>query len=195
MQTLKIIVLLLSAVSLSFAQETETLFNRPASTSFYGAPVVTYGVVNGSSALFVGGKGLWVINHAFGIGAGGYGLVNDVDALNRTEASENLMRMGYLGLVLECSIDPASLFHLTLEALIGGGDLHRGTGKGNEFEEKGDGFFVIEPAANVDLNVADNVRVGIGASYRFVGGLESTISTNRELSGLNGSFSVKIGCF
>jgi len=105
------------------------------------------------------------------------------------------MTMGYGGLIVGCSMDPDRLVHITLDALMGGGSIRLDKENGSEVEGVSDTFFVIEPGATLDLNLTDFARLGVGISYRFVGGLESNLSTDSNVSGLNGPFTVKLGAF
>jgi len=55
-------------------QEAETLFAGEVVHGGFGGPVLKASTVNGSPALFVGGRGGWIINHSFILGGGGDGL-------------------------------------------------------------------------------------------------------------------------
>jgi hypothetical protein len=45
------------------------------------------------------------------------------------------------------------------------------------------------------INVATNVRIGIGASYRFVAGVSSHDLRNSDVSGLSAILTLKFGKF
>ena len=76
------------------AQTTETLFSDDVTHGGFGGPVVKIGEVAGSTGVWFGGRGGWIINldhdHAISLGGAGYGLVtnhstpidNDLFALN-----------------------------------------------------------------------------------------------------------------
>ena len=55
--------------------------------------------------------------------------------------------------------------------------------------------FVVEPAANIMLNVTPIFRLGIGASYRAVESLSLPELTNDDLSGFSGNIQFKFGMF
>jgi len=40
----------------------------------------------------------------------------------------------------------------------------------------------LEPGATLDLNVTPWLRFSVGASYRFISGVDSPVSTNADLS-------------
>ena len=56
-------------------------------------------------------------------------------------------------------------------------------------------FFVVEPGANLDINVTSWMRTSLGASFRVVSGLHSDATTNRDLSGPSGMISFRFGSF
>lgn len=62
------------------AQEHETLFDAPVEHGGFGALVTKVTPIRGELGIMVGGYGGWLINHRFMIGAGGYGLSNNVRA-------------------------------------------------------------------------------------------------------------------
>ncbi len=56
-------------------------------------------------------------------------------------------------------------------------------------------FFVVEPGANIDINITNWMRTSLGASFRVVSGLHSDASTNRDLSGPSAMVSFRFGSF
>ncbi len=58
-----------------------------------------------------------------------------------------------------------------------------------------DGFFVVEPAVNLDFNMTHSFRLSLGGSYRWVKGVNSTASTNKELTGPSAMITFRFGSF
>lgn len=56
-------------------------------------------------------------------------------------------------------------------------------------------FFVVEPGANVDINITSWMRTSLGASFRVVSGLHSDAATSRDLSGPSANLSFRFGSF
>jgi hypothetical protein len=182
----------------AFAQE-ETLINGPIENGGFGGPVLKVGSLNGETALLVGGRGGWIINHSFIVGGGGYGLVNDVKAKVPGPYGERFLNFGYGGLELEYVADAQRLIHYSFQALIGAGgvswrdqNLH-----GSMFDSpnNSDTFFIVEPTVNVTLNVTKYFRISGGVSYRFISGVESEASSNPDLSGPSGVLTFRFGKF
>ena len=56
-------------------------------------------------------------------------------------------------------------------------------------------FFVLELSADANLNVTRFFRIAAGASYRYVSGLKSVITTTIDLSELSAILTFKFGKF
>ena len=68
-------VLLLFLSQSSRAQEETLMGSGEIASGGFGAPVVKFTEITGDPAVLVGGRGGWIVNHTFVLGAGGYGLV------------------------------------------------------------------------------------------------------------------------
>jgi hypothetical protein len=198
MKTLSGIALVLTlsvpALAGSALAQDETLIGGDIESGGYGALVVRYGEVKGTDGVFVGGQGGWIINHSLVLGAGGYGLANDIGV---GDCDCLALGVGYGGLLVEYIIAPRKLVHLSVQAIIGGGGV---TYYDRRFEcdysvYDGDAFFVLEPAASLMLNLHRFVRVGIGGAYRYVDGVRYDDLTDSDLSGFSAQFTAKFGSF
>ncbi len=195
---MKKLVIVLLAVLFSYpamAQE-ETLIKGDVESGGYGAPIFKVGKINGSTGVFVGGQGGWIINHSFVLGAKGYGLVNNVDI----EGSENQkLEFGCGGVLLEYIFSSNKLLHLGINTMIGaGGVRYAEKDYSYDYEEvdyNSSSFFVLEPGINVVLNISSYFRIGAGATYRYVNGVEYENLTNADLSGFSGEIIFKFGSF
>ncbi len=58
-----------------------------------------------------------------------------------------------------------------------------------------DAFFVVEPGVNLDFNMTRNFRLSLGGSYRWVNGVKSAASTNKELTGPSAMITFRFGSF
>jgi hypothetical protein len=178
-----------------FAQE-QTLIGEDIESGGFGGPVVRVTSINGESAVLVGGRGGWIINHSFVLGGAGYGLVTNVNAKN-ADSVHQFIEMGYGGLDLEYIASSNNLFHFSLELLIGGGGIgfKVGNDDGLNTYRTMKGFFVVEPSIHANLNVTHFFRIAGGVSYRYVSGLISPVSTNADLSGFSAGLTLKFGKF
>lgn len=201
--TLTVVSILLLAVysEKSTAQEAQTLISGSVSHGGFGGPEIKFGSVAGSSSVWVGGRGGWIINidpqHAISIGGGGYGLVSDHRSNLATLDGEDLYALsGYGGFILEYTNRSYRLTHFTLSALLGGGAVLLRDSSYEPFEEDNNNpFFVFEPVLNVELNVASFFRIAAGAGYRFTSGISDFGFSDSDFSGFTGTITFKFGGF
>jgi hypothetical protein len=179
----------------AFGQD-ETLIGTEFHSGGYGGPEVRIGPMLGTTGVFVGGRGGWVINHAFMIGGGGYGLVNDVRVKDITmDGQPAYLGFGYGGLFLEYIGNSEKLIHCTVGMLIGGGGVDYRDSLYSYRDQDWDAVFVLEPCLGVEMNVTSFFRLGLGASYRYVSGVKTFGLTNKELSDVTGTITLKFGTF
>lgn len=198
----RIILLLFLLSACSYAQR-ETVFEGEMENGGFGGPVVKFTQVKGNFGVLVGGYGGWLINHQFLIGGGGFGLANDIRA--NTEVIEILgfadrpkLDFGYGGLILEYYLDPMKLMHWSVSLLVGGGGVSYREGDFMEHswrDNTPDAFFVLEPAVSGELNVAKFFKIGIGAGYRFVTGVNMIGVKNSDLGNFSVNMAFKFGKF
>jgi len=173
---------ILATSSVAAAQD-ETLVSGGLESGGFGAPVVKFSDVGGDFAVFVGGRGGWIINHTFVLGAGGYGLASNIGESPFVREVE----FGYGGLELEYINRSDKIFHFSIYTLIGGGGV-------TSLFDVADGVFVLEPVVNLMVNVTKWFRVGAGGGYRFVSGADQDLS-NGDLSAFVGVLTFKFGGF
>ena len=190
-----VFLLVLVFTSPVLAQEA-TLINGEIESGGFGGPVLKVTNINGESAVMVGGRGGWIINHSFVLGGGGYGLVTDVKA-KTTDLLHQYIEMGYGGLDIEYIASSNDLLHLSIGLLVGGGGIGYKMDNNDLLMEtyKKNSFFVLEPSVYANLNVTHFFRVAAGVSYRSVSGLSSVVSTNADLSGPSANLVLKFGAF
>lgn len=171
----------------------QTLLGGGVSHGGFGAMHLRAGEVMGERSLFMGGEVAWVPNHRLMLGVGVAALVSDnvrVDSAPGAEVGSAPLRMGYAGVLVGYRITPEALIHPTTSLLIGAGGLSADLGGAED-----DAFFVAEPAVGLELNVAPFLRLGVGASYRWVAGVDLGELRDRDVSGLTGEFSLRLGRF
>ncbi len=175
------------------AQRTETLVGGRHRNGGFGGPVMKVGTLLDDPVLFLGGRGAWVAGGAFALGGGGYGLVNDnLPAPVTIGGRPTRLEMGYGGLEMEYLHDSWRLAHLSLHTLLGGGAVrYRDRDRFETLAD--DGFLVMEPGANVNLNVTEFLRLSAGVAYRWTWGVELPGLRDEELSGATGTFTIRFG--
>lgn len=176
------------------AQE-ETLINGGFHSGGYGGPVWKMGWINGHLGLFSGGRGGWIINHTFVIGGGGYSQVLDVET-DQVSVNEKplYLNMSYGGFEMEYIHKSDKLIHWTIDMMVGSGHVKLKEHNPNEAIET-DNFFMVEPSFNVDVNVSQWFRIGLGLSYRFALGVDLPGMGSLDISGPSGLVIFKFGSF
>jgi hypothetical protein len=183
-----IFIFLILVFTAGASSQEQTLVGDKIESGGFGGMVFKATNINGQSAMFVGGRGGWIINHSFAFGGGGYGLVTNVN-INSHDASQGTtnLEMSYGGMDFEYILSSNDLIHFSAGLLLGSGNIS------DKYEH--DPFFVLEPSMQGNLNVTHFFRIAAGASYRYVSSVKSVIVTNADLSGLSAIFELEFGTF
>jgi hypothetical protein len=168
----------------------------------YGAFTAGYSVIQERHAYEFGFRGMWVINHSIAMGFGGTGFANQA-MYNPVSGSDNFLTGGYGGFIIEPIVAPMYPVHLAFPILIGGGGISYVETNWEEFDNfvmATDFFMIIQPGAELELNVTRFFRIGLGATYRFPTDFNATTTETPELSpqdlkGFSYSLSFKFGRF
>jgi hypothetical protein len=202
MRYLAVIFMLFALAANVAAQGEQTIFNGEVKSGGFGGPVVKFTSINDQSAVMVGGRGGWVINHSFVIGGGGYGEVTKINAPAGVMSEERPLdlKLGYGGLDLEYIVHPNSLAHFSAYTFIGCGtaryvDDAGAVTESDENASESDLVFVLEPALNAELNVTSWFHLSAGVSYRLVNGVDLEGLKNSDLSGMAATLTLKFGTF
>ena len=195
-------VIILFAFAADVAAQEQTLIKSDFEKGGFGGPVVKFTSINNQSAIMLGGRGGWIINHSLVLGGGIYGVVNDVDAPEGILPLEGPLdsEFGYLGFEVEYIVHPKSLLHLNIYSLIGGGatnfvkDVGSVT-KSNEQVGESHFMFVLEPAVNAELNVTTWFHLNVGVSYRVTSGVNQEGLNDGDFSNMAASLTFKFGRF
>ncbi len=140
-----------------------------------------------------GGRGAWIINHMLTVGGGGYALTNDIEVTDDFMDSDPKLLFEYGGFELGLILASDKMMHFSVNSLIGTGRI--GYRSGDRDESVNEKFFIVEPSANLILNMVKWFRIGLGASYRYVNGVEDFTIKDAELSGLAAVITFKFGSF
>ncbi len=156
----------------------KTLFGNSTSHGGYGAFSIRYNELSEMDGVVLGGRGGWVIGHSFTLGLAGYGFFTESKKSKIIPNDyEYNIGGGYGGLLLEPVIGYRFPIHLSFPILIGAGGIaysrdyvDNGWEEWDEtydYTEDSDAFFIIEPGAELELNLVKFMRVCFGAYYRY----------------------------
>jgi hypothetical protein len=179
------------------SEEPEVLLPRGARHGGWGGPAVTVTTVRDRGAVFLGARGGWLIDGRFTLGGAGFGMVNRIPAPDAAEPAgrELELEMGYGGAWLEYTFAPLRLLHVSFGVLVGGGGLTLVVPDGGSYDGDGDAFFALEPAVTAELNLATFMRLDLGASYRWISGIDTPGLSGTDLSAPAAIAVLKFGKF
>ena len=198
----QLFILMLFVLAFSAKGQEQTLFKGDIERGGFGAPVVKFTAINQQSALMLGGRGGWIINHSLALGGGGYAVVNEVNAPQGALPLEGPLdiEFSYGGFELEYVIHPNSLWHYSLYTLLGGGAANYVKDEGpvaesNEQAGETDFMWVLEPAVCAELNVTKWFHLNGGVSYRIVSGVGQEKLKEGDFNGFTATLTFKFGNF
>jgi hypothetical protein len=179
-----------------------TLTGPEHSSGGYGAFTTGYSVIADRNAYEFGFRGMWVINHSIAMGFGGTGFANQA-VYNSATGTDNFLTGGYGGFIVEPIVAPMFPVHLSFPILIGGGGISFIETDWNNYDNfvaATDFFMIIQPGAEIELNVTRFFRIGLGAAYRFPTDFNATSTETPQLSpqdlkGFSYTLSFKFGRF
>lgn len=180
-----------------FSQQQTLLGEEEMSYGGYGGPSVKIKNIKSDAGVLLGGKGAWVINHKFGIGLGGYGVVTKLKTDYEINDKRRVTEFGYGGVLLEYTCNSFELVHLKFGVLTGGGALS--VNDGNFFDDsdydENEAFFALEPEINVEVNITTFARISAGISYLYISNLDRFGFTENDFDGFSGNITVTFGQF
>ncbi len=174
------------------AQEEETLFKKGENGSNLGFVFATglnvSPMVESTGAIFHMRTGL-AVNKNFAFGGFYQATLNDLEPLG--EQPGIYMDYRAAGAYLEYTVQPTKLVHVSFPLLIGMAEVEMDNEAGSAgFGEEN--FFVIEPGANLEINLHKNLRLNAGAAYRITGDLAYRNVDTSDVQGFVGSIGLKL---
>lgn len=183
-------------------REIKTLLGQNREGGAYGAFTAGYSVIDDKHAILFGGRFGWLASHSVGIGFGATGFINEFHYEPSLDREVSLAG-GYGGLYIEPILFPRFPVHLSFPVLFGAGGIScvsKESSQNNNLIEDSEAFLLIEPAAELELNLTRFCRFAIGASYRFPSsfdvGLSGTSKASAQsIKGMSYTISLKFGKF
>lgn len=183
-------------------RDIRTLLGHDRSGGGYASLTTGYTTIDDKHAVLFGGRFSWIASHSVGVGFGATGFINEFHyepALQR----DVFLTGGYGGLYIEPILLPRSPVHMSFPVLVGAGGISfisRDRGFNDNFIEDSKAFLIIEPSAEMELNLTKFFRLAVGATYRlptkFDVGLPGEYSIDVEsLKTISYTISLKFGKF
>jgi hypothetical protein len=204
---LKILVIIVGVLTgmagIAFAQEKvtvigekdemQTLFTYDANITGYGSWDNKFTQLAGQDALIIGAHGGVIFNSYFSFGLGAYGSATTVDIAGTNPETSLDLSMGYTGLMMGFNVMPRKVVHFSIPLFVGVGNLE--LEHNNAFVENS-AFLLFEPGLQLEVNVVQFMKIGLGGGYRMVHGINlRNPVTDEDLTYWTGNFSLIFGKF
>jgi hypothetical protein len=147
----------------------KTIFGKQKSSGFYGAIKLGYSFIDNKNAFEAGARFAGVINHYLSIGFGGTCFASEYNSLDDANGLNSVAGI-YGGMYIEPIVLGTFPVHLSFPVLLGGGSFSNYTYDSNniiKFVDHGCTFLILEPSAELELNLTRHVRLALGAGYRL----------------------------
>jgi len=183
--------------------EIRTVFSKNKSNGGYGAFTVSFSNIGGDPALVTGGRGAFIFDHVLVFGLGGFGFVNNLNYDNFQHDNKLSLAGGYGGFYIEPILGGRSPVHVSFPILIGMGgatlvDLYGWNywdDPYNGAQLDYDTYFVLEPAMELEFNMARFFRLAANVSYRYTTDIQLLNTSPGALRGFNYGMTFKFGKF
>jgi hypothetical protein len=151
-------------------KDIKTLLGKDRSGGKFGSIYLGYSGIDSRQTLVFGQRITWLPVRSVGIGMG----VNEFISEYRHDPvlDEDIFLVGgYGGMYIEPIVLPRMPIHASFPILLGGGGISQvysdkgifSNGAFDEFQT----FLIIEPGAELEMNLTKKLRLAVGISYRF----------------------------
>jgi hypothetical protein len=173
--------------------EMQTLFAYDAKITGYGSWDNKITRLAGQDAMIIGAHGGVIFNSYFYFGLGAYGSVTTNEIMGNSPEESLDLRMGYTGLMMGFNILPRKVVHFSIPLFVGVGNLEL---EHNDAFVENSAFLLFEPGLQLEVNVMQFMKIGLGGGYRMVHGtnLRNPV-TDEDLTYWTGNFSLIFGKF
>lgn len=180
--------------------QTQTLLSSTIRHGGFGSPIYGVTTMNGQTVFMRGTRGVWVMNltseHTLHLGLAGYRTRSDFDPVDwmHHDVTEPELRANYGGFEVEYVNRSHRLVHMGAQLLIGSGNV-RYDDRDLELDKTRESYFVLQPGANLMLNVTRWFRISGGVYYRHTGDVNLAGTSGGDLSGITGILGLRFGRF
>jgi hypothetical protein len=184
-------------------REFQTLLGHNRPGGGYGSFSMGYSVIDKKDAVLFGGRFAWIASHSVAFGFGGMGFMNEFHYEPKVDRDVALAG-GYGGLYLEPILMPRFPVHLSFPTLFGAGGISYVSKSmihdNNNLIEDSEAFLVVEPGAELELNLTRYFRFSMGAFYRYttpfnIGSSGTLLTGTESLKGMSYMLTFKFGKF
>jgi len=169
---------------------TQILFEPQTQFPAQGGPAFKVAFLNEGSAMLVGGRGEFMLGESLGIGVASYSLSSEM--IPTYNNAKHDLGFSYGGISVDDSFYPRRLFYFNTSCLVALGQASSASLVANSGRDHVD-FLVLEPEVNWMVNVTQELRVGLGFSWRILAGADVKSVVGVDLGGGAASFTLMYG--
>lgn len=190
--------LIIAAILMStglVAQE-QTLLGRGMHQGVYGSGGLQVSQVNGQTAYLSTSQLVWLINHRYSLGLGGYNLIASVDGPLTIDNENQYIGLDLGGVEMGYIFGPDKLIHGAFRVLASVGQVsYHKSDLNSSWKGEKNLITSISPSVDLMMNVTSFLHLGITASYRLVNGVDLDGLTDADLSGPSAGVVIQLGRF
>lgn len=183
-------------------------FIKPQTIGLYVAPEISYGQLSGDMTGFGGASAMFVLNKKWAVGVTGQSSMSETFVPKNT--SPLAVKGSFVGGKIEYTPRPDALIHVSFPLTIGGGEasvdsvhtthtdyLNEPDLKSNDGNRNSNGFVVVQPGINLEMNLLRYAKIYVGANYRlsFLTDNQTALLPANTLQGFAISAGLKVGLF
>jgi hypothetical protein len=186
---------LITTVALA-QRNTQTLLGDGVEfTSGFGGFMMQFPTIDGRLTAMTGGGGAAIINNTFYFGGYGLGLAEEVRVEN--EGVTYNLNFDHGGFFLGYIFNPEGMVHLGISSKFGWGGIYLNETifTGGSFYQVNDRVFIINPVADVELNITNWFKFNVGAGYQLTNGVDNVVYNKTDFNGLTINASFLFGWF
>ncbi|NQZ75582.1 MAG: hypothetical protein HRT61_05640 [Ekhidna sp.] len=187
-------------------EEIKSLLSKQNDLNAFGALDLKISDFKDERGLLVGAYGGFIINRRYLFGVAAYGLVTNMEfdgiVPGQVDTKQLNLNGGYGGILIGGTIAHKELVHISIPIVLGAGslevvdrDFFINNPADSEFTVENSVYFVAEPGIELEFNITKYFRLGAGATYRHVSGLELDNVEDEDISGTTAMLSFRFGRF
>jgi hypothetical protein len=176
--------------ALAASPTTQILFEPKTQFPAQGGPAFKVAFLNEGSAMLVGGRGEFMLGESLGIGVASYSLSSEM--IPTYNNAKHDLGFSYGGVSVDDSFFPRRLFYFNTSCLVALGQASSASLVANAGRDHVD-FLVLEPEISWMVNVTQELRVGLGFSWRILAGADVQSVVGVDLGGGAASLTLMYG--